>query len=120
MASRSNKTARSMAAQVNAPATVKPSPRTYGAPTGYAPPSRAMAAGRPQVGPGTQTQRRAAIVADQAAATAGAKKFAAKRVTRQAQQSGSPQKVNLSAIGAANTIREKKARDLETIDRMSK
>lgn len=96
-------------------------PRSYGAPTGYSPPARVQT-GRPVVGPGTQSQMRAAINADQAAATAGARKFANARVARNTQQmpATNPQRLNLSAMGAAATIKKKQAGDKVTIEQMSR
>lgn len=113
MASRSNKTARSMDSQAGK--------RSYGAPMGTPMPS--SAAGRPKVAAGSRAQIRAAIDSDQAAAAAGARAMAQKRNKRIANQEpgqGGGPKLNLSVVGAVNTIREKKARDLETIEKMSK
>lgn len=112
MPSRSNKATRSMAAQAN----VKPKPRMYGTPTGAPIPSAASAAGRPRVGSGTRTQMRAAIDADQAAATAGAKQFAVKRRLRQTQQQPA---TGLQFPNPVSTIKKKQAGDKKTIDDMS-
>lgn len=113
MASRSNKAARSMDSQAGR--------RSYGAPMGTPMPS--TAAGRPKVGPGTRSQIRSAIASDQAAAAAGAKAMAVKRnkrIQNQEPAAGGGPKLNLSAVGAYNTIKEKKARDLETIEKASR
>ena len=120
MPSRSNKMART-SMQVTAGSAPKSAPRSYGAPTGYSPPARVQM-GRPVVGPGTQQQARAAINADQAAATAGAKQFAATRANRNMNQNpGQPtvDPVGVNVFNAAKKIKAKQASDKRTIDEMS-
>lgn len=108
MPSRSNKSAR-MSMAITAGSAPKPAPRSYGTPTGYSPPARVQM-GRPKVGAGTRTQMRAAINADQQAATAGAKKFAAQRARRSTQQQpGQPTAtpVGVNVFNVAKTIKNR-------------